>query len=89
MPRKKKTKLLIVNKSRIARETGYTRTHIVHVFHGHVMPSVPCLAAIAKSLKLSLDDTAKAINILEARYKEKKAKREKMNTGVAERYEVE
>jgi len=46
---------VIVNVTRLARQTGYSVSHISRVMRRETQPSVECLVALASALGLSID----------------------------------
>lgn len=51
-----------VNLTRLARQTGYSLSHLSRVFKGQTTPSVECLGALSTHLGVSMDELKVAID---------------------------
>jgi len=49
-------KIIKVNCTRLATQTGYHKSHLSRVFGGTAVPSVICLSAAADALGLTMDE---------------------------------
>lgn len=47
--------------NRLARDTGYDKSHISRIFSGETKPSLKCLQKLAVALDMTLDDLADAL----------------------------
>ena len=52
---------MFVNATRVAGQTGYSRSHISRVFGRKTQPSFSCLVAISDALGITIDELARRI----------------------------
>lgn len=60
--------------SRLARETGYNKSHISRVFSGKTKPSMECLFKIASALQITVDELVSVLINTNFRKKRNKKK---------------
>lgn len=69
--RKNVKKRVLIVVSRLAKETGYSKSHVSRIFAGKTTPSLKCLVKISIALKISLDELAEVLPKAAPRYKRK------------------
>ena len=62
--------------SRLAKETGYHKSHMSRIFSGQTKPSMECLFKISTALQITVDELAAVLMNTDFREKRKK----KMNS---------
>ena len=57
----RRPKIMFINLTRIAGQTGYSKSHLSRIFSRKTNPSFSCLVAITDALALTVDETARRI----------------------------